>query len=156
MKRPSLRPTFPRVWPARAVASRTLPVTLQPDPDAGAESKALSVPLAGGWAASRAGSHRIMDGEGTQPGRSFLGRTEDDLNAGPAPDRIDRETTARDAGKIGVGAGPDGIAGWPYDGNFLMIPHQNIPRSPITVTPFARTIDTGVTVPSPTIGGPVE
>lgn len=150
------RISFPRVWPARSYGARTLPVTLQPDPDAGAESKRLGTATAGGWAASRAASRRTMDGEGVQPGRSFMGRTEDLLNMGPAPDRIDRETYAADAGKIGVGAGPDGIAGWPYDGNALLIPHQYIPRVPITVTPFARTIDTGVTIPAPTVGGPVS
>lgn len=155
----TLRPgaiSFPRIWPARAVASRTLPVTLAPVDDAGAQGKPLGGASAGGWAASRAGSRRPIDGEGTQPGRSYLGRTEDLLNTGPAPDRINRTTPASNAGKIGVGAGPDGISGWPYDGNALFVKHQDIPRKPITVTPFARTIDTGVTVPSPNIGGPIE
>lgn len=152
------RIVFPRVWPARAVASRTLPVTLQPDTETGARGIDRA-PLAGGYSASRAGSHVVIDHDAISPGRSFIGgaqTADNDLNLGPAPNRIDRGTTAREAGKIGVGAGPDGIAGWPYDANEAMLPHINIPRTPITVSPFARTIDTGVTIPSVSIGEPVS
>lgn len=102
------------------------------------------------------GSAAIIDADAFSPGRSFMGRTEDSLNTGRPPNRIDRETTARNRGKIGVGAFPGGIAGWPYDGNALFIPHQTIPRRPITVTPFQRTIDTSVTVSAPSIGSPVR
>lgn len=140
--------TFPRVWPARAVGSRTLPITLQP---AVVTTVPHPLPLAGGFVAVRPGSAVIIDGDSASPGRSFLGRTGDGLDTGPAPDRIDRGTTARNAGTIGMGMG-----GWPFDGNAARIPQVPIPRTPITVTPFARTIDTGVTVPSLPIGGLVS
>lgn len=159
----SRRIVFPRIWPARAVASRTLPVTLQPiGPDAGNGhgSDALGVPgplpVRGGWQTTIPASAHIVDGEGLSPGRGYMGRTEDLLNTGPVPDRINRGTTARNAGKVGASNGPQGIDGWPYDGNALMIPHNAIPRTPITVTPFSRTIDTGVTIPSQPIGDPVQ
>lgn len=159
------RIVFPRVWPARAVASRTLPVTLQPiGPDAGNDhDSALGVPgplpTRGGFVNVIPGSARIIDAEGITPGRAFIGgmqTAQNDLDSGHGPDRIDRETTARDKGKIAVGAGPDGIMGWPYDANAMLIPHVAIPRRPITVTPFARTIDTGVTIPAAPIGDPVS
>lgn len=151
------RIVFPRVWPARAVASRTLPVTLQPDHETGARG-IEHARKAGGFEATRPGSAVIIDRDAISPGRSFIGgaqTADNDLNLGPSPNRIDRGTTAREAGKIGVGAGPSGIAGWPYDANAAMIPHIVIPRTPITVSPFARTIDTGVTIPSTAIGDPV-
>lgn len=139
---------FPRVWPARAVASRTLPVTLQPVDDAGVRGPFRQ---AGGWGNVVPASASIIDGDGLSPGRSYLDHTEDKLNTGAVPDRINRGTTARNAGKIA-----NWLAGWPYDGNELLVPHTMIPRRPITVTPFARTIDTGVTIPSQPIGDPVS
>lgn len=141
------RITFPRVWPARAVGSRTLPVTLQPNPPTTVPNP---LPVRGGFVATTPGSARIIDAEAINPGRSYINRTGDDLDTGPAPDRINRGTTARNAGMIG------NMMQWPYDGNALFMPHQSIPRRPITVTPFARTIDTGVTIPSVLVGGPVS
>lgn len=142
-------PTITRpYWPGRSVGARTLPITLQPEP----------VPVAptayrGGFSNVVAGSAAIIDGEATNPGRGFMGRTADTLETGPAPDRINRNTTARASGYIGGAGGAIGMGGWPYDGNALLVPHTTIPRTPITVTPFARTIDTGVTVPALPIGG---
>lgn len=147
------RITFPKII-GRSYGFGTLPLALTPGkPDTAPMEKA---PLAGGMAASMPPSLAIIDRDSGAPGRSYLGRTEDALNLGPVPAYIDRETTARNAGKIGVGAGPAGIGGWPYDGNALYLPHQRIPRKPITVTDFARTIDTGVRIPAVAIGGPVE
>lgn len=146
------RITFPRIWPARSVGDRTLPVTLQPG---AVVTSPHPLPTAGGFATSEPPSWAIIDRDAASPGRSFLGRTADDLDSGPAPNRIDRATQARNAGKITGTGGPDGVAGWPYDGNALFVPHTVIPRTPITVSPFARTIDTGVTIPSLPIGGPV-
>lgn len=100
-------------------------------------------------------SMRVIDSDAFSPGRAFMGRTEDALNTGRPPNRIDRGTTARNAGRIGVGGFPAGIGGWPYDGNAMFIPHQTIPRRPITVTPFQRTIDSGLTVSAAPIGGPI-
>lgn len=105
---------------------------------------------------SAPGSARVIDADSFSPGRSFLGHTEDGLNNGRPPNRIDRGTTARNRGKVAVMGTPAGTDGWPYDGNALFIPHQVIPRRPITVTPFQRTIDTGLTVSAPSIGGPVS
>jgi hypothetical protein len=146
------RVSFPRIWPARAVGSRTLPVTLQPG---AVVTVPGPLPAAGGFSVTEAPSRHVIDGDAASPGRSFLGRTGDDLDSGPAPNRIDRNTPATNAGKITGTGGPDGMAGWPYDGNALFVPHTVIPRTPITVSPFARTIDTGVTIPSLPIGGPV-
>lgn len=141
------RISFPPLFPARSVANRTLPVTLQPTaPD----TSPRPLPVRGGFVATRPASARVIDADGTQPGRSYLGRTADDLDSGPVPDRINRDTHAQNAGTIGTFMG-----GWPYDGNALFIGHQMIPRRPITVTAFSRTIDTGVTVPSLPIGGNV-
>lgn len=144
---------FPRVWPARAIASRTLPVTLQPTPP---DTVPHPLPVFGGFATELPRSRRLIDRAAASGGRSFVSRTGDLLDTQGAPAPILRLTQGSDAGKIGVGAGPDGIGGWPYDGNALLIPHQSIPRRPITVTPFVRSIDTGVTIPSIAIGDPVR
>lgn len=139
-------PTITRpYWPGRSVGARTFPITLQPEPPPVAPTA-----LRGGFVNTVPASTHIIDGEGIAAGRAFLGRTEDDLNTGTKPDRINRGTNALNAGTIG-----DNMAGWPYDGNAVLVPHTTIPRTPITVTPFARTIDTGVTVPSLPIGTPV-
>lgn len=125
-------------------------MTLQPaEPD----TSPRPLPLRGSQAneISAPASRRIIDGEAQNPGRSYLGRTGDLLDMGRAPDMIDRATPAANAGGI------DGhVSGWPYDGNALLIPHQSIPRRPITVTPFVRNIDTGVTIPSISIGDPAR
>lgn len=147
------RITFPRLV-GRTYGFRTLPLALTPKaPDVAPMQNARQ---AGGFSNTQPASRAIIDRDSGSPGRSFLGRTEDALNLGPVPGYIDRETAAANAGKIGVGAGPDGIGGWPYDGNALYLPHQRIPRKPITVTAFARTIDTSVRIPAVGIGAPVE
>ena len=120
----------------------------RPLPPRGAQFDTISVPA----------SRRIVGGiEGPNTNdRGYLGRTEDALNLGPLPNRIDRRAQALNAGYIGPNGGASfGMAGWPYDGNALRIPHQIIPRKPITVTAFQRTIDTSVTVPAVAVGGPV-
>lgn len=134
-------------WPGRNVAG-TFPIH-QEGTDVAAASHPL--PVRGGFVNVRPASAAIIGGESQAPGRSFMGRTSDDLQTGVPPDRIDRGTTARNAGKIA-----NLMAGWPYDGNAVLVPHTRIPRNPITVTAFARTIDTGVTVPSIAIGNPVS
>jgi hypothetical protein len=129
-------PEPPQVVPARRILS------------AGSQPDEISSPA----------SRRIVGGrEGPNTNdRGYIAHTEDQLNLGPLPDRINRDAQGRNAGKIGVGAFPGGIAGWPYDGNALRSPHQVIPRKPITVTAFQRSIDTSVTIPAgPGIGGPV-
>lgn len=118
----------------------------KPLPRRGSQRDEISVPA----------SVAVVDGDSFSPGRGYMGRTEDALNTGRPPNRIDRGTTARNRGKISVIGSPNGMDGWPYDGNALFIPHQIIPRKPITVTPFQRTIDTGLTVSAPAIGGPIS
>lgn len=141
---------FPKI-PGRSYAYRSTAETGVPDPetgvrvnppDRGTQDNEISAP-----------SSKVQVGgtDGPNPGREYIGRTSDDLDTGPRPDRIDRQSQALNAGNIGRQMG-----GWPYDGNALYMVHQRIPRKPITVTPFARTIDTGVTVPSVQIGGPIE
>lgn len=140
-------------WPGRSLGFRTLPVTLAPAP---VDTVPAPLPLAGGFRTTVSASAAQIDTDTAHSaGRGFLSRTADDLDSGPIPERINRGTRALNAGKIGNGAGPSGISGWPYDGNELLVPHTAIPRTPITVSPFSRTIDTGVTIPSIMIGGPV-
>lgn len=129
----------PRVDPsnagaARVARGRTLPVR-------GSQHDEISAPA----------SERRIDADAYAPGRAYMGRTEDTLNTGRPPNRIDRGTTARDRGVIGRS-----VNGWPYDGTALFVPHLIIPRRPITVTPFQRTIDTSVTVSTAPIGGPIS
>lgn len=139
----------------RSYGFRTLPLALRPA-IVDALRKPLPLHTSQPDEISASASRRLIDTEyAPNPGRSYLGRTEDSLNLGPVPNRIDRETPAANAGKIGVGAGPEGISGWPYDGNALFLRHQAIPRKPITVTTFQRTLDTSVTIPAIPIGTPV-
>lgn len=154
VRRGNVAPARARSYGYRSTAqqppSGNDPGVTTPLPRRGAQADTTSSPA----------STRRIDGDALAPvsagQRSYLAHTEDDLNTGPVPNRIDRGTTARNAGKIGVGAYPAGIAGWPYDGNAMFIPHLVIPRRPITVTPFQRTIDTSVTVSAPAIGGPLS
>jgi hypothetical protein len=142
--------TFPRVF-RRTYGANRLPVPPgPPDRDAGVSPGPLH-PRGNADVMVRAGSRRIIDRDSGNHGRSFLSRTADELNSGPTPNRIDRGTTARNSGTISHA----NVAGWPYDGNALYIPHQAIPRKPITVSPFVRTIDTSVTIPSIGIGNPI-
>jgi hypothetical protein len=145
---------FPAIR-GRTYGYNAVPAREQPVPPG---TSPRQLPPAGGQpdAISERTSRYPAIGEGGSPGRSYLGRTEDALNSGPAPDRIDRAETPKHSGTILPGTGESGgMAGWPYDGNALFIPHQRIPRKPITVTPFQRTIDTSVTVPSIGVGNPV-
>jgi hypothetical protein len=153
MRRPTIR--FPVVI-GRSYGFRTLPLTLQPLPP-DALAKPLPMHTSQPDEIAEPASRRLIDSEyGTSPGRSYIAHTEDELNLGAPPNRIDRETPALNRGKTGVGAGPVGTNSFPYDGNAVFIPHQSIPRRPITVTLFQRTIDTGVTIPSTPIGSPVS
>jgi len=149
---------FPRVF-RRTYGSNALPVPPQPlnQRDAGVNVGKAGMPLRGNTGGiSTPGSHARIDGDSGNDGRAYYGRTEDALNTGPVPDRINRNTTARNAGAIAISGEPVGMGGWPYDGNALYIPHQSIPRKPQTPVVFVRTIDTGVTIPSVGIGNPVS
>lgn len=82
------------------------------------------------------------------------------LDLGLAPTYIRRHTQAADRGVVGPGTnvGPTGILGFnaATDGGSLTIPHIRIPRTPITVTAFRRTIDTTSSIPARGIGAPVK
>lgn len=143
MQRPP-KPVFPRLF-RRTPDTNALPVTQAPtSPD--------TAPTAfrGGDRPSAPASLRGIGGDsGSDYNRTFIG-IPDTLNDGPVPDYINRDTRALNAGAIGPEA-----AGYPYDSNGDFMPHQVITRKPGNVTPYAKTIDTGVTVPSIGIGTPV-
>jgi hypothetical protein len=96
---------------------------------------------------SRSGGRLRIIGS-ADAGRQYLAQTGVPvLQAGPEPDRIDRDFPYMNAGLIG-----NMVSGWPYDGNALRIPHDYVPRKPYTVQPFGRMIDTGVTIPAIYVG----
>lgn len=143
MQRPPM-PVFPPLF-RRTPDTNALPVTQAPTPPDTAPTA-----FRGGDRPSAPASLRVIGGEnGPQYTRTFIG-IPDTLNAGPMPDYINRDTRALNAGAIG----PD-AAGYPYDSNREFMPHQTILRKPANVTPYAKTIDTGVTVASIGIGTPL-
>lgn len=144
---PNMRRSFRFPNPLRrAPVSNALPVTR-----AGTAPTTVRGPLprAGGSAASVPASRRNIGRDIARPGRSYL-TILDDLNTGATPNYIDRRNDTRNAGVIG-----NDMSGWPYDGNSLPIAHNRIPRTPRTVTPFRKSIDTNVTIPAIGIGSPV-
>lgn len=139
------RPVFPKVF-RREPVSFSLPVTMAPTPP----DTVPYMPLLGGERASAPASLRGIGGDsGPSQPRTAIG-IPDTLNTGPAPDMIDPGRRALNAGAIG----PD-AAGYPYDSNRAFMPHVVINRKPANVTPYAKTLDTGVTIPSIGIGQPV-
>jgi hypothetical protein len=97
-------------------------------------------------------SRLIMDGRSYRQGAEYFNSNERDLNAGPAPTYIRRMTTARNAGYVS----PSQCASVAGGTGSLYIPHQRIPRHPITVSPFRRTVDVSSTIPARGIGAPVK
>lgn len=82
------------------------------------------------------------------------------LDTGLAPTYIRRRTQGADRGAVqpGTGVGVTGPLGFnaDTDGGSLTIPHIRIPRTPITVTAFRRTIDFTSSIPARGIGAPVK
>lgn len=70
----------------------------------------------------------------------------------PLPGRITRIKRADNAGTIGEGQLD---AAWPDFGRGY-IPHQYIPRHPVSVTPFDKTIDVTVTIPGVFVADPLH
>lgn len=136
---------FPRIFRRTPVAN-ALPVTQEPAQPVTAGNRYSARDIG----ASNRGAHRIIDSDAGSYGRQPLGIV-NDLNDGPVPNRIDRQTRAKNVGDIG----PRQATGFPYDYNRVFMKHQRIPRNPQTVTPYRKTIDTSVTVPSVGIGAPV-
>lgn len=142
---------FPKII-GRSYGFRTLPLTLKPG-GLRDYSSAKPLPLRGTQPdeiSAKASRININDSRTGSPGRSFLGRTEDALNSGPVPSYIPRNAPASNAGNIGRSMF------WPYDGNAIYVPHQIVPRRPISGVQFVRSIDTGVTIPAIPIGAPVR
>lgn len=98
------------------------------------------------------GSRAILGGVSHWQGAEYFNSNERDLNSGPAAAPIKRLTTQRMSGfvKPNQGQGTAGSFG------SLYIPHQRIPRYPITVSPFRRTVDFSSTIPARGIGAPVK
>lgn len=147
------RIVFPKLI-GRTYGFNTLPLALNPAPVAALRER-LRLATAQPDQISVPASRAVISADSGSPGRSYIAHTEDALNLGPVPSYIDRNAPAANAGKISAESG-GGMNGWPYDGGGLFVPHQRIPRKPITVVPFSRTIDTGVTVPSLPIGAPLS
>lgn len=109
-----------------------------------------------------AGSRRVIDGASAPGSRQqFAGDSnERDLNGGPPPRYIRRLTRAQNAGGVWFGSGVGETSRQAIDaqtdGGALYIPHQRIPRVPITVTAFRRTVDNTSTIPARGIGAPVK
>lgn len=99
------------------------------------------------------GSRAVLPfGVSHQQGAEYFMSNERDLNSGPAPAPIKRLTTQRMSGfiKPNQGTGTAGSFG------SLYIPHQRIPRYPITVSPFRRTVDYSSTIPARGVGAPLR
>jgi hypothetical protein len=139
-----------------------LPKMLTPDKNAGVLSRPL--PVRGNDTPNTApSSRRIIDGAAQgRDGKSggSLPSFPTPLDTGLAPTRIRRLTRAADHGAVqnGTGTGVSGPLGFNFDtdGGSLTIPHTRIPRTPITVTAFRRTIDMTSSIPARGIGAPVK
>lgn len=83
-----------------------------------------------------------------------------DLEFGPPPVYIRRMQRAMNAGAVqgGTGVGITGPRSFDpkTDGGSLLIPHQRIPRKPVTMFPFRKTIDVASTIPARGIAAPVK
>lgn len=108
-------------------------------------------------------SRRIIDGPSSnRDGKAggSLPSYPTPLDTGFAPQYIRRRTRAQDHGAVGpgTGTGVSGVLGFnaATDGGSLTIPHIRIPRTPITVTAFRRTIDMTSNIPARGIGAPIK
>jgi hypothetical protein len=118
-------------------------------------------PRGGDTLSSVPASLRVIDARGRTGASPF---TDNDraLNSGLPPQRIVRKTRALDRGSVqgGIGSGFAGTGPTSYDpktdGGSVRIPHQIIPRKPITVTAFRRTIDSTSTIPARGIAAPLK
>lgn len=81
------------------------------------------------------------------------------LDTGLPPKRIRRLTRAQDHGAVTAGTGTGVTGGLGYNitsGSVQTIPHIRIPRTPITVTAFRRTVDTTSGIPAKGIASPLR
>lgn len=147
----------------RSYGNNVRAVTLPPsDTNFGLDAKAAATlhPRGNDYPDVVPASRRVIDRESAGGAREWYTDDIRDLNSGPPPAMIRRNTQAADSGTVwfGTGPGPSGRqqidAG--TDPGALYIPHQRIPRTPITVTAFRRTIDSTSTIPARGIGAPVK
>lgn len=148
----------------RSYGFNTHPVLLAPDTGYALDAKdaAQLHPRGNDYPDVIAGSRRVIDGPsrgGTR--QQFAADANDnDLNGGPPPRYIRRLTRAQNAGGVWFGSGVGETSRQTIDaqtdGGALYIPHQRIPRVPITVTAFRRTVDNTSTIPARGIGAPVK
>lgn len=149
----------------RSYGFNTHPVALQPSAtNFGLDPKdaAQLHPRGNDYPNVIADSRRVIDGRSARSGQDqFAADSNDtDLNGGPPPRYIRRLTRAQNAGAVFFGSGTGQTARQAIDaatdGGALYIPHQRIPRVPITVTAFRRTVDNTSTIPARGIGAPVK
>lgn len=133
-------------------------------PSRGTPSDGSSSPLIGNAAPATAPESRRLTGP-HQSGKRFstggaLPGYPTPLDTGLSPSRIRRLTQAADRGAVapGTAQGRTGALGFNAltNGASLTIPHIRIPRTPITVTAFRRTIDTTSGIPARGIASPLR
>jgi len=149
--------------PGRTVGYASLPEEGRPDFNAGVLKRPLR-DRGNDYPDVAPASRRIIDA-GRMAGRDGKGGGSipsfpTPLDTGLAPTYIRRRTQAADRGAVqrGTGVGVTGPLGFnaDTDGGSLTIPHIRIPRTPITVTAFRRTIDFTSSIPARGIGAPVK
>lgn len=150
--------------PGRTVGYTALPVSGgAPDRDAGALHR--PTPNRGNDYPDVAPESRRISDSGAMSGRDGKGGGSlpsfpTPLDTGLAPSYIRRRTQAADRGAVGPGTNVRRTGRLGYnadtDGGSLTIPHIRIPRTPITVTAFRRTIDQTSSIPARGIGAPIK
>lgn len=170
-KRITLRPNGAD-RPGRTVAYRSFPdeatagtesrlVGMNPDVNTGVLRRPL--PDRGNDYPDVAPASRRLTGPG-QSGRRYstggaMPGFPTSLDTGLPPTRIRRLTQAADRGAVGPGTNVRVTGALGYNagtnGGSQTIPHIRIPRTPITVTAFRRTIDLTSSIPARGIGAPV-
>lgn len=87
---------------------------------------------------------------GVSGSRTMAIRTDSELQTGPAPGRIPRTLFERNRGYIAENF----VSGFPYNAEFSTIPHQNVPRRPMTTGPNRRMVDDNAPIPAIYSGNP--
>lgn len=152
--------------PGRTVGYRSLPEEASQDrgPDFNTGVMRKPLPTRGNDYPDVAPASRRLTGPG-QTGKRYssggaLPGFPTALDTGLPPTRIRRLTQAADRGAVanGTGTGVTGALGYNAgsNGGSMTIPHIRIPRTPITVTAFRRTVDLTSSIPARGIGAPVK
>lgn len=148
--------------PAEATGGRDVDYHTMP-PDKATPGDTMQLPILGNSYPDVApASRRIIDRSqisGRLSAGGALPGYPTSLDTGLPPQRIRRRTQAADRGAVGPGTGTGitGALGYnDQNGSAMTIPHIRIPRTPITVTAFRRTIDFTSSIPARGIGAPVR